>query len=137
MFPQALGHVLDDGPHLGALRGARRAKDGHDRRAACNMIDVHRRKAAFIVMRVPERKLLAAVGRTKGVVDVEDLEPAGLHGGAELVNESCTQPRRLGLARCILETADGRLRGQRFAALRTAPDRKLHQRIMAQPIEVD
>ena len=58
------------------------------------------------------------------------------HGSAELVNESCTQPRRLGLARCILQTADGRLRGQRCAALRTAPDRELHQRIMAQPIEV-
>ena len=74
--------------------------------------------------------------RTEGVVDVEDLKPARPHGGAELINESCTQPRRLGLARCILQTADGRLRGQRCAALRTAPDRKLHQRIMAQPIEV-
>jgi hypothetical protein len=39
------------------------------------------------------------------------------HGGAELVNESCTQPRRLGLARCILKAADGRLRSQRSAAL--------------------
>jgi hypothetical protein len=43
------------------------------------------------VMRVPERKLLAAMGRTEGVVDVEDLEPAGLHGGAKLINESCTR----------------------------------------------
>ena len=90
MFPQALGHVLDDGPHLRALRGARRTKDGHNRRAARNMIDVHWRKAAFIVMRVPERKLLAAMGRTEGVVDVEDLKLARLHGGAEQVNESCT-----------------------------------------------
>ena len=32
--------------------------------------------------------------------------------------------------------ADGRLRGQRRPALWTAPDRKLHQRIVAQPIEV-
>jgi hypothetical protein len=71
------------------------------------MIDVHRRKAAFIVMRVPERKLLAAMGRTEGIVDVEDLKLARLHGGAEQVNESCTQPRRLGPARCILEVADG------------------------------
>jgi hypothetical protein len=29
------------------------------------MIDVHRRKAAFIVMRVPERKLLAAMAAQK------------------------------------------------------------------------
>ena len=72
------------------------------------MVDVHRGKAAFIVMGVPERKLLAAMGGAEGVVDVEDLKTAGLHSGAKLINESCTQPRRLGLARCILETADGR-----------------------------
>jgi hypothetical protein len=68
--------------------------------------------------------------------DVEDLKLARPHGDAELVNESCTQPRRLGLARRILKATDGRLRGQRPAALRTAPNRKLHQRIMTQPIEV-
>ena len=136
MFSQALGHVLDDGPHLRALGGARRTKDGDNRCAARNMIDVHRRKAALIVMRVPERKLLAAMRCAEGVVDVEDLKLARRHGGAELVNESCTQPRRLGLARCILKAGDGRLRGQRSAALWTAPNRKLHQRIMPQPIEV-
>src|ERR1700729_3239468 len=68
MFPQALGHVLDDGPHLSALRGARRTKDGHNRRAARNMIDVHRREAALIVMGVPERKLLSAMRRAECVV---------------------------------------------------------------------
>ena len=88
------------------------------------------------MMGVPERKLLSAMRRAECVVDVEDLERTRPHGGAGLVNKSCTQPRRLGLARCILQTADGRLRGQRCAALRTAPDRKLHQRIMPQPIEV-
>jgi hypothetical protein len=35
----------------------------------------------------------------------------------------------LGLARRILKAADDRLRGERPAALRTAPNRKLHQRI--------
>src|SRR6202521_5898275 len=90
------------------------------RSATCNMIDVHRCKAALVVMCVPERKLLGAMGRTERIVDVEDLKPARLHGGAELANESCTQPRRLGLAWRILKARDGRLRGQRFAALRTA-----------------
>jgi hypothetical protein len=85
-----------------------------NRGATRNMIDVHRRKAALIVMRVPERKLLAAMRRAEGVIDVEDLKLARPHGGAELVNESCTQPRRLGLARCILKAADGRLRGPDF-----------------------
>jgi hypothetical protein len=50
-----------------------------------------------------------------------------MHGGAELVNE----PRRLGLARCILKAADGRLRSQRSAALWTAPNCKLHQGMMS------
>ena len=116
---------------------ARRAQDRHHRGAARHVIDVHRREAALVMMGVPERKLLTAMRRAEGVVDIEDLERTRLHGGAELVNESCGEPRRLGLARRILQTADGRLRGQRRAALRTAPDRKLHQRIMPQPIEVD
>ena len=114
MFPQALRHVLDDGPHLGALRGARRAQDRGDRCAARHMIDVHRRKAALVLMRVPERKLLAAMRRAERVVDVEDLLLARLHGRAELVKQSRAEPRRLGLARRILQTADGRLRGQRL-----------------------
>ena len=137
MPPQALRHVLDDGPHLRAFRGARRAQDGHHRRAARHVIDVHRRKAALVVMRVPERQLLAAMSRTEGVVDIEDLQLARLHGRAELVEQSRGEPRRLGLARRILQTADGRLRGQRCAALRAAADRELHQRIMPQPVEVD
>jgi hypothetical protein len=137
MLPQVLSHVLDNGPHLRALRGARRAQDGGDRRAARHVIDVHRRKAALVVMCVPERELLAAMRRTERVVDVEDLQPAGLHGGAELVEQSHREPRRLGLARRVLQTADGRLRGQRRTAVRTTPDRKLHQRIVPQPIEVD
>jgi hypothetical protein len=75
-------------------------------------------------------------GRGLMIAIVEDLKLARPHGDAELVNESCTQPRRLGLARCVLKAADGRLRSQRCAALWTAPDSKLHQGIMTQPIEV-
>jgi len=69
MLLQALRHVLDDGPHLRALRGARRAQDGGNRRAARHVIDVHRREATFVVMRVPERQLLAAMRGTERVVD--------------------------------------------------------------------
>src|SRR5258706_9023766 len=94
MLPQALCHVLDDGPHLRALRSASRAEYGRDRRAARNMIDVHRCKAALVVMRVPERKLLAAMRRTERVVDVEDLLLARLHGRAELIKQSRSEPSR-------------------------------------------
>ena len=137
MPPQALRHMLDDGPHLRALRGARRAQDRHHRRAARHVIDVHRREAALVVMRVPERKLLTAMRRTERVVDVEDLLLARLHRRAGLVDQRGGEPRRLRLARRILQTADRRLRGQRRAAVRTAADRDLHQRIMPQPVEVD
>ena len=88
-------------------------------------------------MRVPERQLLAAMRRTERIVDIEDLLLARLDRRAGLVDQSGGEPRRLGLARRILQTADRRLRGQRRAALRTAPDRDLHQRIMPQPVEVD
>ena len=88
-------------------------------------------------MRVPERKLLTAMRRTERVVDVEDLLLARLHGRAGLVDQSGGEPRRLRLARRILQTTDRRLRGQRCAAVRTAADRELHQRIMPQPVEVD
>ena len=129
--------MLDDGPHLRAFRGARRAQDRHYRRAARHVIDVHRREAALVVMRVPERKLLTAMRRAERVVDVEDLLLARLHRRSGLVNQSCGEPRRLRLARRILQTTDRRLRGQRRAGCRTAADRDLHQRIMPQPVEVD
>jgi hypothetical protein len=61
------------------------------------------------MMRVPERQLLAAVRRAERVVDVEDLHPVRLHGRAELIEESHSKPRRFGLARCVLQTRDGRL----------------------------
>src|SRR5439155_22084770 len=125
MSLHALRDMLDDGPHLGALRGARRAQDRHHRRAARHMIDVHRREAALVVMGVPGRKLLSAMRRAERVVDVEDLLLAWPYRCAGLIDKSGGEPRRLGLARRILQTADRRLRGQRCAALRTTPHRDL------------
>ena len=49
------------------------------------MIDVQRRKTTFVVMLVPECKLLAAMRRAERVVDAEDLQLARLHGRAELI----------------------------------------------------
>ena len=137
MAAQALGHMLDDGAHLAALGGARRAQDRRHRRAARHVIDVHRRKTTLVVMRVPERKLLAAMRRTERVVDVERLHLARLHRRAELIKQRRRQPPRLGLARRILQARDGRLRRQRRPGLRTAANRDLHQRIMPQPVKVD
>jgi hypothetical protein len=54
---------------------------------------------------------------------------------AGLIDKSSGEPRRL--ARPIFQTTDRRLRGQWRSALRTAPDRDLHQRVMPQQVEVD
>jgi hypothetical protein len=45
------------------------------------------------MMRVPECELLGAMGRTEGVVDIENLQPARLHRGAELIEQSRGEPR--------------------------------------------
>ena len=129
--------MLDDGAHLRAARGARRTQDRRHRRAARHVIDVHRRKATLVVMRVPERKLLTAMRRAERVVDVENRLLARPHRRAGLVDQRGGEPRCLCLARRILQTADRRLRGQRRPGGRTAADRNLHQRIMPQPVEVD
>jgi hypothetical protein len=50
------------------------------------MIDVHRCKAALVVIGVPERQLLVAVRGTERVVDIEDVVLARLHGRAGLVD---------------------------------------------------
>ena len=77
------------------------------------------------------------MGGAEGVVDIENLQPARLHGRAELIEQSRGEPRRLGLARRVLQTAHGRLRAKRRARLRAAADREFHQRVVPQPVEVD
>src|SRR6516225_1124399 len=102
MSPQTLGHVFDDSPHLRAFRGARRAQDRHHRGATRRVIDMHRCKAALVVMGVPERQLLGAMGGTECVVDVENLPRTRFDRRAELIDKSRSEPRRLRLAWRIL-----------------------------------
>jgi hypothetical protein len=42
-------------------------------------------KSTLVVMCVPERQLLAAMGRTEGVIDFENLKPARFHGRSKLI----------------------------------------------------
>ena len=53
------------------------------------------------------------------------------------IEQSRGEPRRLGLARRVLQAAHGRLRAQRRARLRAAADHEFHQRVVPQPVEVD
>jgi hypothetical protein len=61
------------------LRSARRAKNRHHRRVA------RQREATFVVMRVPERKLLTAMCHAERVVDVEESLLARLQCRAGLI----------------------------------------------------
>src|SRR5262245_29838824 len=132
----ASGDVLDDGPHLRSLRRAGRAQDRSDRRAASDVIDVHGGEAALVLVRVPERQLLAAVRRAERIVDVDDLFFARLHARAELIDQRAAETRGVDFARRVLKAAVGRLRRQRRAGLGTPADGKLHQRVVSQPIVV-
>ena len=132
----ALRQVPDDGAHLRALGRPGRTQDGDDRRAAGDVVDVHRREPALVVMRVPERELLAAVSGAERVIDIEDLLRTRRHVRAALVDQGTGEPRRIRFSRRILQTRDRRLRGQRRSALGRPPDGKLQQRIVPQPVEV-
>jgi len=57
--------------HFGPVRGLAGAQDHDDRLAGRRLIDVDRQKAAAVVVRVPQRQLLAAVHPVLGVVDVQ------------------------------------------------------------------
>ena len=113
------------------------AVDLRDRSAARNVIDVHRRKTALVVMRVPERKLLAAMRRAERVVNVEDLQLARLRASCrtdQAEPQTAAPPRS-----CSAHSPDERwsIATPAVPLFRTAADRDLHQRIMPQPVEVD
>ena len=73
------------------------------------MIDVHRREPALVLVRIPERKLLAAVRRAECVIDIEDRLFTRRHRRAELINKGTGEPGRIGLLRRVLQTWDRRL----------------------------
>ncbi len=57
--------------YLGPVRRLPGTQDHSDGLASGRLIDVDRQEAAAVVMRVPQRQLLAAVHPILGVVDVE------------------------------------------------------------------
>jgi hypothetical protein len=93
---------------------------------------VHSREAALVVMGVPEGKLLAPMCRNESMSNISTLPGVT----AELIDHSQSGPRRVSLARWILQSANGRLRRQRLPGLGTAAYRELHQGIAPQPVKV-
>ena len=112
--------------HLGPLRRLAGAQDDRDRLAGGRLVDVDRQKAAAVVMRVPQRQLLAAVHPILGVVDVEQDAPRHfLEAVAEQLDHRRHHALQRGRAGQVFQPADGRLRAQILAALRQSPDRHL------------
>src|SRR5215469_5596730 len=81
-----------------------------NRSAAPYVIDVHVREPALVLVRVPEGKLLPAMRRNEGIVDVKHLNFARRYRRAELIDHSHSGSRRIRFARRILHSRDGWLR---------------------------
>ena len=102
------------------------AQDDGDRLAGRRLVNVDRQKAAAVVMRIPQRQLLAAVNPVLGVVDVEQDAPRHLgEAVAEQFDHRCHHAFERGCAGQIFQPADARLRAQIIAAFWQPSDRHL------------
>ena len=119
------------------LRRLAGAQEDRHRLAALDMVDVHRQKAAGVVMRVEQRQLSMAVHRVAGLVDVErDRRRRAREGAAEDVDQGGRQAGHLAARRRVLKPAHGQLRTEIPVALRRPADGQLEQRIVAQGVGV-
>src|SRR5712664_2507689 len=118
----------------GCLAGA---QDDRDRPAGRSVVDVDRQKAALIVMRIEERKLLVAVDDIEGVVDVERHRywRGGVAGAIE-IDHHAHQANKVAQGWRVLPARDGGLRAQIDAAVGQPATGELEGRIQAQPVEV-
>jgi hypothetical protein len=121
----------------GAVRRFTGAQNDCDRLAGCRLVDMDRQETPAVVMRVPQRQLLAAVHSVLGVVDVEQ-DAAGrlIEAVAEQIDHRRHHALQRGRAGQVLQPADRRLRAQIGAALRQPPDRHLEGRIGTQRLTV-
>ena len=132
-----LDDVAQDEGDLGAARRLAGAQDHGDRLAGARLVDVHRQKAATVVVGMEQGKLLATVDPIFGVVEVEHDPPRHVF---EAVAEQLNHRRHHALERDragqVLEPAHGRLGAELGAALGQPADRHLEGRIGAQCIAI-
>ena len=133
----AFGQMLDHSADFLPARRLRRPQDGRHGQAGAGVIDVHRGKAALVMVCVPEYQLLPAVGRMERIVDVEDIAVRRCRARREVIDECARELRRVLLRRRIFEAADGRLRGERRSCLGRPADRHFQGGIVAKRILVD
>ena len=110
MPADAADQVLEEGADLGTRGRLARAQEDRHRLAALHMVDVDGEEAARVVVGVEERKLLVAVHRIAGVVDIQgDGGGRGGKGAAEEIDQRRRHARHLDAGRCVLQAAHGRL----------------------------
>ena len=127
----------DHGAHFAPVWCLRGPQDRRHRQAGACVIHMHRCKAALVMMRIPQRHLLPAMGCIECVVDIKDITMRRRDPRGELINQCTGKSARIPLRGRILKAAYGRLRGKCCARLRQAPDGHLQRRIITQPVVVD
>ena len=125
-----------EGLDLGAARPFGGTKHGRDEAALAVEHD-NRLKAVFVVMRVEQPQLLAAVHRVERVVDIER-DPFGNLGKrlAIEVDHRTAHSQQRASVRQVLQSRDRRLRAQ-LPIRRRQIERHLEYRVAAQGIGVD
>jgi hypothetical protein len=135
--PDAADSMAQYQRHLGPVRRLAGAQDDGDRLAGGCLIDVDRQEAAAVVVRIPQRQLLAAVDPVFGVVDVEQEAPRRRGKAvAKQINHCRHHALERDRAGQVLQPADGWLRAQIGAALGQAANRHLERRIAPQRVAV-
>ena len=133
----AADHMPQDQRHLGPVRRLAGAQDDRHRLAGGCLVDVDRQKTAAVVVRVPQRELLAAVNPILGVVDIEQDAPRHLFEAvAEQLDHRGHHAFERARAGQVLQPADGRLRAQIGPALRKPPDRHLEGGVGSERVAV-
>ena len=123
--------------HLGARGRPAGAQQDGDRPGGRRVIDVDRQKAALIVMRIEERKLLMAVDDIHGVVNVERQRRwrDGVAGAIEIDHDP-HQADEIAQRGRVLPARDGGLRAQIGSGVGQPPAGELERRVAAQSVEV-
>ena len=123
--------------HFPAGRGFAGPQNDGDRASRGGVVNMNRKKAALVVMRIEQRQLLMAMRDVAGVVDIErdGWRRRGVTGAIK-IDEDAAKLHDFAQARRILPTRHGRLRAQIVARIGQAPAGELESRILAQMIEI-
>jgi hypothetical protein len=123
--------------HLGPRRRLAGAQQHRHRPACRGVVNVDRQEAAFPIMTIPERQLLAAMDDVDRLVDVERHRCGRSRiAGTIDVDHDAHHPHQFARRRCVLPAAHRRLAGEADSRAGQLARRQLEAGIMTQHIEV-